>query len=71
MEYDTLIQHIDSLSKGLPGSSIRTMHVTRSVDIRSPLVNSRVDHEARCIYRPNRAVHAIDFFNNTNHIRDI
>jgi hypothetical protein len=46
------------------------MHMTSSMNVWSPLVNSRVNHKAGCIYRLICAIHPFPLLINTNHVRD-
>lgn len=67
----TLIQHIDSLAKRTPRPPVRTVHMARCMDIRSPLVNSGMDHESGRIDWFVRSVDAGAVFVDTNHVRDL
>lgn len=68
--YSDLIQHVDSLSICALCSSIRTMNMASSMNVWSPLVDSRVNHKARCIHRLIRAIHLVPFLIDPNHVGD-
>lgn len=46
------------------------MHMASSMNVCSPLVDSRVNHKARCIHRLIRAIHPIPFLIDPNDVGD-
>lgn len=71
MRWRTLIYHLNRPAKSAPGPAIRTVHMAGSVDIGSPLVQGRVDHETGCVDGPVAAADPVALLIDVNHVRDL
>lgn len=67
----TLIEHINSSTKGAPRSTVWTVHMACRMDIGSLLMDCRVNNEAGCIDGLVRTRDSISFLIYAHHVGDL